>query len=128
MQAAAVRLVGRHDFSSFRASQCQAKSPVREITHFHLVRRGDILVFEVKANAFLHHMVRNMVGALTAIGAGEQPVDWIDHLLAVRDRRQAGVTAKPCGLYLVNVDYPEVFDLPRVAPGPGLLLEPVGAL
>lgn len=126
MQLAASRLIGRHDFSSFRASQCQAKSPVREISHFALIKRGDLVIFEVKANAFLHHMVRNMVGALTAVGAGEKNPDWIDELLLVRDRRQAGVTARPDGLYLVSVDYPDAFALPRRHPGPGYIQEDIG--
>lgn len=126
MEQGAQLLVGRHDFSSFRASQCQAKSPVREITHMHLYQRGELLVIEVKANAFLHHMVRNMVGVLLAIGTGEQAPKWVSELLQVKDRRQAGVTAKPHGLYLVAVDYPEHFDLPQLAPGPHFFSEPVG--
>lgn len=128
MREAGQALVGEHDFTSYRASQCQAKSPVRRIEYLHIVRRGDLVVLEVKANAFLHHMVRNIVGVLMAIGAGEAPVAWAGEILAARDRRAGGVTARPFGLYLVNVAYPERFGLPITAPGPLFVPEPLGAL
>lgn len=121
-------LVGEHDFTSFRASQCQAKSPVRRIEYLHIARRGDLIVLEVKANAFLHHMVRNIVGVLMAIGAGEAPVSWVAEILEARDRSAGGVTARPFGLYLVNVGYPETFGLPEILPGPLFVPEPLGAL
>ncbi len=126
MQTAARYLVGKHDFSSFRASQCQARSPIREIEHLHIVSRGSLIVIEVKATAFLHHMVRNIVGVIAAVGAEEKPVEWVEEVLAARDRRCAGVTAPPHGLYLVAVDYPSAFTLPTQAPGPFFLSEPVG--
>jgi tRNA pseudouridine38-40 synthase len=126
MRAAAVYLVGQHDFTSFRATQCQAKSPVRRIEYLHIVRRGDLIVLEVQANAFLHHMVRNIVGALMAVGAGDKPPEWVADVLAARDRSAGGVTAKPFGLYLVGVEYPAAFELPKASPGPLYFPEPLG--
>lgn len=128
MQLAGKQLEGEHDFTSFRASQCQARSPVRKIEYLHIARRGELIVLEVKANAFLHHMVRNMVGVLMAIGAGEAPVSWVDEVLAACDRSAGGITARPFGLYLVNVEYPEHFGLPESAPGPLFIPEPLGSL
>lgn len=128
MREAGQILVGEHDFTSFRATQCQAKSPVRCINHLHLVRRGDLIILEVQANAFLHHMVRNIVGVLLAVGMGDKPIDWVREVLAARDRTQGGNTAKPTGLYLVDVGYPGVFNLPSALPGPLFLIEPVGQL
>ena len=126
MREAAAYLVGQHDFTSFRATQCQAKSPVRRIEYLHLVRRGDLIVLEVQANAFLHHMVRNIVGVLMAVGAGDKPPNWIAEVLAARDRSAGGVTAKPFGLYLVGVDYPAHFGLSVSPPGPLFFTEPLG--
>lgn len=126
MQQAARYLVGQHDFTSFRAAQCQAKSPVRRIEYIHLVRRGDLIVLEVQANAFLHHMVRNIVGVLMAVGAGDKSPEWVAEVLAARDRSAGGVTAKPFGLYLVAVDYPAIFELPKASPGPLYFPEPIG--
>lgn len=118
MKAGAALLVGEHDFTSFRATQCQAKSPVRTIEYLHLARRGDLVVLEVRANAFLHHMVRNIVGVLMQVGAGFKKPEWVGEVLAARDRKAGGVTAKPFGLYLVAVDYPADFALPSCLPGP----------
>lgn len=126
MGEAAAYLVGQHDFTSFRATQCQAKSPVRRIEYLHLVRRGDLIILEVQANAFLHHMVRNIVGALMAVGAGDKPSGWVAEVLAARDRSAGGVTAKPFGLYLVGVDYPVHFGLSGCPPGPLFFTEPLG--
>ena len=106
MMLAAGHLLGRHDFTSFRAAQCQAKSPVRELRRLDVVRMGPMICITATANAFLHHMVRNIVGVLASIGAGEREPEWAAAVLAARDRRQGGVTAMPDGLYLVRVEYP----------------------
>ena len=128
MHEAGQSLVGEHDFTSYRASQCQARSPVRTIEYLHLARRGELIVLEVKANAFLHHMVRNIVGVLMAIGAGEMPVGGAAEILAAKNRSVGGVTARPFGLYLVNVEYPSRFGLPACEPGPLMIPEPLGGL
>jgi len=111
-------IVGEHDFTSFRALHCQANSPVRTIEYLNITRRSDFIIIDIKANAFLHHMVRNIAGSLIEVGQGKQPVDWLGTLLNYKDRSKAAATAKPGGLYLVEVDYPEQFDLPRPACGP----------
>lgn len=123
MHTAAQVLVGKHDFSSFRAAECQARHPIREIYRLDVRRQGDFVVLEVEANAFLHHMVRNIAGVLMAIGGGERPVDWAREVLERRDRTQGGVTAPADGLYLLAVRYPERFALPTPAEEPwGFLL------
>ncbi|MHB1587629.1 MAG: tRNA pseudouridine(38-40) synthase TruA [Acidiferrobacteraceae bacterium] len=116
MQEAALALVGTHDFTSFRAIQCQAKSPVRELSRLEIARRGDLVTIDVSANGFLHHMVRNIAGVLMAIGARERVPGWAGEVLRARDRTRGGVTAPPDGLYLLGVDYPERFGIPS-APG-----------
>lgn len=121
MREAARHLVGTHDFSAFRAQQCQAKSPVKTIHHLELLRSGRFIVIDVRADAFLHHMVRNIAGVLMTIGAGERPVAWAGEVLDSRERRKGGVTAHPYGLYLVQVDYPEAFPLPQRFLGPHFL-------
>mgnify|MGYP003624624422 FL=1 len=118
MQQAGQFLVGEQNFTSFRALHCQANSPVRTIKYLNITRRSDFIIIDIKANAFLHHMVRNIAGSLIEIGQGKQPVDWLATLLSYKDRAKAAATAKPGGLYLVEVDYPEHFDLPRPACGP----------
>ena len=123
MHEAAQYLVGKQDFSAFRAVNCQANTPIRDLSHIHISRIGDYVILDVRANAFLHHMVRNIVGSLLLIGCGEKPVDWIKTLLADKDRTKAGATAKPNGLYLVDVTYPEQFDLPRKSLGPLFLAD-----
>ncbi len=115
MQEAAHALIGRHDFSAYRASQCQAKTPVRTIRHLTVSRHGPFVVIRVEADAFLHHMVRNIAGVLCAIGAGERPVSWAAEVLAERARTRGGVTAPPAGLYFEGPSYPERFGLPRPA-------------
>lgn len=112
MHHAAQLLLGEHDFSSFRAAECQARHPIRTIHQISVCRYEDFVVLEVEANAFLHHMVRNIVGVLLSIGNGEQPLEWIEQVLKQRDRTQAGVTAPADGLYLLAVHYPERFNLP----------------
>ena len=112
MREAARVLVGQHDFTSFRALACQAKSPVRTIRYLELERRGDLIELRVGADGFLHHMVRNLAGVLMAVGRGDAPVGWTRELLDLRDRARGGVTAPPHGLYLARVDYPQHFGLP----------------
>jgi tRNA pseudouridine38-40 synthase len=113
MQTAAAALVGEHDFSSFRALGCQAKSPVRRIHYLDLTKAAGVIELRIAANGFLHHMVRNIVGVLLSIGRGDAPVEWTQELLAVRDRTRGGVTAAPQGLYFVRADYPAEFGLPQ---------------
>jgi tRNA pseudouridine38-40 synthase len=105
MHRAAQVLVGRHDFSSFRASLCQAASPVKTLDLLEVTRLGEEITVRAEARSFLHHQVRNMVGSLKLVGQGKWPVDRIEAVLQARDRAQAGPTAPACGLYLVRVDY-----------------------
>ena len=121
MREAAAHLVGTHDFTSFRAVQCQAKSPVKTVHHLEVIEHGRFIVIDVRANAFLHHMVRNFAGVLMTIGAGEREPGWVAEVLAARDRRAGGVTAHPYGLYLVQVEYPPEFELPQRYLGPHFL-------
>ncbi|GFN45592.1 tRNA pseudouridine(38-40) synthase TruA [Candidatus Regiella insecticola] len=117
MARAAQHLLGEHDFTSFRALQCQSKTPLRNVQQINISRYGAYIVVEIKANAFLHHMVRNIVGSLIEIGCGRQNEDWLKQLLALKDRKQAAATAKAEGLYLVAVDYPACFALPQTSLG-----------
>lgn len=112
MALAARYLVGEHDFSAFRASSCQAKHAQREILALEVHRRGDLVTIQVTANAFLHHMVRNIAGALISVGSGEHKPEWIGQVLRGKDRTKSGVTAVPHGLYLTQVSYPEQFAIP----------------
>jgi tRNA pseudouridine38-40 synthase len=112
MLAAARLLIGLHDFSAFRAAECQARSPVRDLQKIDLKRVGDFIVLEVTANAFLHHMVRNIAGLLIHVGQGEAPPELATAVLAGRNRRLAPATAPAAGLYLWRVHYPVVFGLP----------------
>ena len=113
MHDAAQSLIGKHDFSAFRAAGCQASTPVREISSISIVRDGDRLLLDVTANAFLQHMVRNITGTLVSVGRGEKPVEWLSIILASQDRKQGGVAAPPHGLTLVDVEYPGDFKLPK---------------
>lgn len=122
MQQAAAYLVGTHDFSSFRSVQCQAKTAVRVLHQLTVARYGDVVTIDASANAFLHHMVRNLAGVLRAIGAGERPPEWAQQVLDARDRSAGGVTAAPDGLYLLRVDYPDQFGM--MAPQSGSLVMP----
>lgn len=116
MNQAAQTLLGEHNFSSFQAQSCQAKSPVRTIQHLQLRRRGDLIIMDVQANAFLQHMVRNIAGVLMAIGCGKEPLAWIGEVLNHRNRTLGGVTAAPYGLYFMKVQYPDHFRIPTAAP------------
>jgi tRNA pseudouridine38-40 synthase len=111
MTVAAGFLVGKHDFSSFRASACQAKSPVRDIRRLEIRVFGPWVSIECEANAFLHHMVRNLVGSLVRVGRGEAKPEWIRTLLEARDRRLADITAPAAGLTLTHVEYTPEFGL-----------------
>ena len=121
MHQAAQFLCGEHDFSSFRAAGCQSRSPTRFLEAIEVTRKGNFVVIDVQANAFLHHMVRNIAGALMSVGAGKQRPAWIREILEARDRTVAGVTAPPHGLYLVDVGYPEGFSIPAAQCGPGFV-------
>jgi tRNA pseudouridine38-40 synthase len=112
MRAAAALFVGEHDFSAFRSSECQAKSPVRTVHQFDISQRGDTIDFVVRANAFLHHMVRNMVGTLVYVGKGKHPPQWVRELLRSKDRSKSAPTFGPQGLYLEKVEYEPRWGLP----------------
>lgn len=112
MHEAGQALVGTHDFSSYRAMGCQAKSPVRTLHRLSVHRFGELIELHVHANAFLHHMIRNIAGVLIAIGRGERHPQWAAEVLALRDRTLGGVTAPPDGLYFERVWYPERFAIP----------------
>jgi tRNA pseudouridine38-40 synthase len=112
MREAAAALVGCHDFSAFRSVQCQAKSPVRDLRSLAIERSGDTIRFTLEANAFLHHMVRNIVGGLVYVGKGRHPPEWLAGVLASRDRSTAAPTFPPHGLYLTGVDYAPEWGLP----------------
>ncbi|GLO61500.1 tRNA pseudouridine synthase A [Vibrio sp. MACH09] len=118
MHEAGQFLLGENDFSSFRASHCQSNSPWRNIMHLNVSRQGHFVIIDIKANAFVHHMVRNITGSLINVGKGQQEPEWIEWLLQQKDRKLAGATAKAEGLYLVDVDYPQLFDLPTEPIGP----------
>ena len=113
MQEASVRLLGEHDFSAFRAAECQAKSPIKTLTRAEVRQSGNLLIFDFEASAFLHHMVRNLVGTLVYIGKGAQSPAWIDELLQVRDRTRAAPTFSPDGLYFRGPIYEAHWGLPE---------------
>ncbi|NMM27958.1 MAG: tRNA pseudouridine(38-40) synthase TruA [Glaciimonas sp.] len=113
MRIAAQSLVGVHDFSAFRASQCQAKSPVRTMHAIDIARNGNLIVITLRGNAFLHHMVRNIVGSLIFIGIGKKPSDWLKEVLEGRDRKYAAPTFMPDGLYLAKIEYDQKWGLPQ---------------
>ncbi|NJD85632.1 tRNA pseudouridine(38-40) synthase TruA [Candidatus Erwinia dacicola] len=118
MQHAGQCLLGENDFTSFRALQCQSRTPMRYVMHLNVSRVGAYVVVDIKANAFVHHMARNIVGSLMEIGCGNQHEGWMAELLAAKDRTLAAATARAEGLYLVAVDYPACFELPRPQMGP----------
>lgn len=118
MHSGAKYLQGEHDFTSYRAVACQASGPVRTITNIDVYQRGAMIVLDVQANAFLHHMIRNIAGVLMKIGAGDAEPIWAKQVLDAKDRRQGGVTAPPHGLYFVDVKYPDKYQLPASKIGP----------
>jgi tRNA pseudouridine38-40 synthase len=121
MEQAARALLGERDFSAFRAASCQSSTPMRNVQEVAVRRHGSLVEIDIRANAFLHHMVRNIAGSLMAVGAGARGSDWIAELLAGADRTLAADTAPPDGLYLVEVRYPPQYDLPPTPHGPLLL-------
>ena len=118
MHEAAQSLLGEQDFSAFRAASCQSTTPFREVREINVLGQGSFIVMEIRANAFLHHMVRNIAGSLSLIGRKIKPVDWIAELLQGKDRTLAADTAPPDGLYLTAVSYPVTFGLPDPVSGP----------
>lgn len=126
MQQALRHIVGTHDFTSFRAVACQSNQPVRHVHFANLSQYGDLIVLDIQADGFLHHMVRNLMGSLFEIGKGEQPTDWLAKLLLAKDRTQAAKTASAGGLYFINALYPEPFQslLPKVRLSPVWLTLP----
>ena len=106
-------LIGEHDFSSFRAVSCQSKSPVRKIYELEIRKIKDFFVITICANGFLHHMVRNIAGVLIAVGTGKEKIKWVVDVLNAKDRKLAAVTAEPDGLYLVNINYPKRYSIPK---------------
>jgi tRNA pseudouridine38-40 synthase len=110
MQNAAKHLLGVHDFSSYRAVACQANSPMRTVYEIKLSKHNEFIVMDIHANAFLHHMVRNIMGVLMTIGRGEKPQDWSLEVLEKQDRTCGGITAPAAGLYLVKVSYDECYN------------------
>ncbi len=118
MHEAGQFLLGENDFSSFRAAQCQSKSPNRHVHHLTVTRHGQFVIIDIQANAFVHHMVRNIVGSLIEVGRGNNAPEWIKWLLEQKNRQLAAPTAKAAGLYLVDVHYPKQFALPKTPLGP----------
>lgn len=113
MHEAGQLILGERDFTSFRGSGCQSNTAMRNISHINVKRAGDFVIVDIKANAFLLHMVRNIVGALLEVGEGQRKPEWLNQVLEQKDRREAGVTAPPDGLYLIEIEYPEKYNLPK---------------
>ncbi len=116
MRAAAAILLGTQDFSSFRASQCQALTPVKTLIDIRITQRGNYVRLEFEANAFLHHMIRNIMGCLVLVGRGKKPVTWMHEVLAARDRKAAAPTFSPDGLYFLGPRYDPQWDIPSRTP------------
>lgn len=121
MHSAAQAWIGTHDFSAFRSSQCQSKTPIRTLARCDVTRSGERVIFTLTANAFLHHMVRNLVGALVYIGSGREPITWAAHLLEQRERSRAAPTFSAAGLTLMRVTYPAEWALPEITDGDAVL-------
>ncbi len=113
MRNSAECLIGEHDFTSFRSSECQSKTPVKTIYSIEIFSDEPWLYFKIQGNAFLHHMVRNLVGSFIQIGVGKQPAEWMAEVLAEKDRSIAAPTFSPAGLYLAQIEYPEKYGIPK---------------
>lgn len=123
MHQAAQILLGENDFTSFRSMECQSNTPMRNVHKLQVTRMNDLVIIDITANAFLHHMVRNIAGVLIAVGSGKHPVAWVDEVLKAKDRRLGAETAPAYGLYLVQVTYPQEFAVLQNSPGPSFLWE-----
>lgn len=123
MHQGAQYLLGELDFTSFRSVECQSKTPMRTIQQIQVSRQGDLVIIDVTANAFLHHMVRNIAGVLISVGSGKHPAGWVNEVLQAKDRKLGAETAPPYGLYLVQVVYPAEFAILQNSPGPLFLGE-----
>src|SRR3990167_152617 len=123
MAEGAEYLIGENDFTSFRSVECQSNTPMRRILDLQVRRYGELVVIEITANAFLHHMVRNIAGVLMAVGSNKRDVAWVNEVLLARDRRLGAETAPPYGLYLVEVIYPERFEIAKQPLGPLFMME-----
>lgn len=123
MHQSAQSLLGENDFTSFRSVECQSKTPMRHVQRLQVSRMGDLVIIDITANAFLHHMVRNIAGVLIAVGSGKHPASWVEEVLRAKDRKLGAETAPAYGLYLVQVTYPEAFSIVQHNPGPAFLLE-----
>lgn len=123
MNKSAQSLLGENDFTSFRASGCQSTSPNRNVHQISVTRVKDFVFVDIEANAFLHHMVRNIVGSLIDVGRSRKPVDWMSDLLALRNRNSAGMTAAANGLYFVKAIYPEQYSLKQMKHGDCVLFK-----
>jgi tRNA pseudouridine38-40 synthase len=118
MHEAAQLLLGEQDFTSFRSMECQSKTPMRHVQSIHVWRQGDVVVMDITANAFLHHMVRNVAGVLMAVGTGRRLISWVSEVLQAKDRRMGAETAPSYGLYLMGVTYPAEFAIQTSSLGP----------
>jgi tRNA pseudouridine38-40 synthase len=114
MSAAAAYLLGEHDFSAFRSSECQAKTPIKNLAQLAIQKHGNTIIFDLTADAFLHHMVRNIVGCLVYVGKGKHPPQWVQEVLQSRNRCQAAPTFAPDGLYLRRITYDAKWGLPQI--------------
>jgi tRNA pseudouridine38-40 synthase len=123
MDQAGQFLIGEHDFTSFRSIECQSNTPMRNVQHLQVRRVGDMVLIDIVANAFLHHMVRNIAGVLMAVGSSKKPVSWVSEVLEAKDRKLGAETAPAYGLYLSKVQYPKEFGVLYNDPGPFFLTE-----
>jgi tRNA pseudouridine38-40 synthase len=121
MRKASQCLIGEHDFSSFRSSECQSKTPIKTLYQLEIHENGPWTYFVFRGNAFLHHMVRNLMGSLIAVGTGKESADWVESLLNAKNRQLAAPTFMPDGLYLARVSYPAEYEIPRSNPAGSLL-------